>query len=38
MIRSEWPVGSNSSLVAIEVLTMKPTPERRLSVDGFPDQ
>ena len=38
MMRSEWPVGSLSSLEAMEFLTMSPTPERRLSVDGFPDQ
>ena len=31
-------MGSLSSLEAIEFLTMKPTPDRRLSVDGFPDQ
>ena len=38
MMRSEWPVGSPSSLEAMEFLTMSHTPERRLSVDGFPDQ
>ena len=38
MMRSEWPVGSLSSLEAMEFLTMNPTPDRRLSVDGFPDQ
>ena len=34
MMRSEWPVGSLSSLEDMEILTMKPTPDRRLSVDG----
>ena len=35
---SELHVGDVSSLQAVEFLTMNPTPERRLSVDGFPGQ
>ena len=38
MMLSEWRVGDVSSLEAMEFLTLYPTPERRLSVDGFPDQ
>ena len=38
MLRSEWPVSSLSSFEAMEFLTTSPTPDRRLSVDGFPDQ
>ena len=38
MMRSEWPVGRFSSLEAMEVLTMKPTPASRLSVESFPNQ
>ena len=36
--RSERSVGRYSSLEAIEVLTMKPMPERYHSVVGLPDQ
>ena len=35
---SEWPVGIFSSLKAMEMLTMNPTPKKRSSVVGFPDQ
>ena len=35
MIWLEWPVGGFSSL---EAMSMKPSPARRLSVAGFPDQ
>ena len=38
IMRSEWPIDRFFSLETMEVLTMKPTPERRLSVVGFPDQ
>ena len=38
MMRSERPMGSLSSLETKEFLTMIPTTDRRLSVDGFPDQ
>ena len=38
MMQSEWPVGSLSSLEAMEFLTVSPTSDRHLSVDGFPDQ
>ena len=38
MMRSEWHVGDVSSLEAMEFLTMNPTPEGRISHDGFPDQ
>jgi hypothetical protein len=38
LMRSESLVGRFSSLEAMEVLIMKPTPERSLSVAGFPDQ
>ena len=38
MMWSEWPVGSLFSLEAMEFLTMSPTPDRHLLVDGFPDQ
>ena len=38
MMQPEWHVGDDSSLEAIDFLTVNPTPERRLSVDGFPDQ
>ena len=38
MMQSEWPMGSLSSLEAMEFLTMSPTPNRRLLVDGFPNQ
>ena len=37
-MRSEWHVGDVSSLDAMEFLIMNPTPERRQSVNGFPDQ
>ena len=35
---SEWQVGRFSSLEQMEVLTMKPMPERCSSVVGFPNQ
>ena len=38
MARSCWHDGDDSSLEAMEFLTMNPTPERCLSVYGFPDQ
>ena len=38
IMRSEWPVSRFSSLEAMEVLTMKPTPERCPTVLSFPDQ
>ena len=39
MMWSEWPVGSLTSLVqAMDFLTMSPTPNGHLLVDGFPDQ
>ena len=38
MMRSEWFVGDLSNLESKECLTMNPTPVRRLTVDGFPDQ
>ena len=38
IMRSEWPVGKFSSLEAMERLIMKPMPERRPSIVGFPDQ
>ena len=34
----KWLVGRFSSLKAMQMLTMKPMPERRPSVVGFPDQ
>ena len=36
--RSEWPVSRFSILEAMEVLNMKPTPEKHPSVVGYPDQ
>ena len=38
MTRSLWHVGDVSGLEVMEFLTMNSTPERHLSVDGFPDQ
>ena len=38
IMQSEWLVGRFSTLEVIEVLTMKPMPERCPSVLGFPDQ
>ena len=38
MMQSEWPVGDASTLKAMKLLTMIPTPKRWLSVDGFQEQ
>ena len=38
MMRSVWHMGDASRLETMEFLILNPTPEGRLSVDGFPDQ
>ena len=38
MMMPEWPVGDVSCWEVMELLTMNPTPERRLSVGGFQEQ
>ena len=37
-MRSEWQVGRFSSLEVMKMLTMKPSPGRKPSVEAFPDQ